>query len=275
MTHLCAMGVTTLPFNCNYNSPPKGRKTMRRREFITLVGGAVVSAWPLPAFGKAQRIIIVHPTLPVPQIVGKPLREFIELAEAAGDSSALGFFKELDRLGYGQSLLVEVYSGQGRVSHYADLAREVVSRNPDLIIPLSTELTLVFKAATTTIPIVGSFAIPVESGIVANLARPGGNITGVAADVGPDQWGKPVQLLQQVAPQATRLAVLHSRAVREQYGPKEQSQWMGVTWVGPPFDQPVDEAEYRRVFAGLVQDHAEGIVVVDESVLQSSGRSST
>jgi putative tryptophan/tyrosine transport system substrate-binding protein len=199
------------------------------------------------------------------QIVGKTLREFIELAEAAGDSSALGFFKELDRLGYGQSLLIEAYSGQGRVSHYAELAREVVSRNPDLIIPLSTELTLVFKAATITIPIVGSFAIPVESGIVANLARPGGNITGVAADVGPEQWGKRVQLLQQVVPQATRLAVLHSRAVREQYGPKEQSQWMGATWVGPPFDQPVDEAEYRRVFTGLVQDHAEGIVVVDET----------
>jgi putative tryptophan/tyrosine transport system substrate-binding protein len=242
----------------------KGGNTMRRREFITLVGGAV-AAWPVTAFGRAQRIVIVHPTLPVPQIVGKTLREFIELAEAAGDSSALGFFKELDRLGYGQSLLIEAYSGQGRVSHYAELAREVVSRNPDLIIPLSTELTLVFKAATITIPIVGSFAIPVESGIVANLARPGGNITGVAADVGPEQWGKRVQLLQQVVPQATRLAVLHSRAVREQYGPKEQSQWMGATWVGPPFDQPVDEAEYRRVFAGLVQDHAEGIVVIDET----------
>jgi len=236
---------------------------MRRREFITLVGSAVV-AWPLTAFGKAQRIAMVHPSLPTPPTFssGIQLGVFIQLAEAIGDPFALGFSKELNRLGYGQTLVIEMHSAQGQVSRYADLAREVVSRNPDVIIPLSTDITLVFKAATTTIPIVGSFAIPVESGIVTSLARPGGNITGVASDVGPEQWGKRIQLLQQLVPQATKLAALQSRETREQYGPKEE--WMGVTWVGPPFDQPVNEAEYRRVFAGLVQDHAEGIVVIDE-----------
>jgi putative ABC transport system substrate-binding protein len=179
-------------------------------------------------------------------------------------------FNELRRLGYieGQSLLIERYSGEGRAAHYPDLAREVVSRNPDVILSIgSNELTLDFKAATTTIPIVGMFAVPVEAGIVASLARPGGNITGVSVDVGREQWEKRVQMLQQVVPQATRLGFLQLREAREKWGlPKEQSNWMGVTWVGPALNHPIDEAEYRRVFAVLIQDRAEGILVTDEDV---------
>ena len=179
-------------------------------------------------------------------------------------------FNELRRLGYieGQSLLIERYSGEGRAAHYPDLAREVVSRNPDVILTVGgNDLTLDFKAATTTIPIVGMFAVPVEAGIVASLARPGGNITGVSVDVGREQWEKRVQMLQQVVPQATRLGFLQLREAREKWGlPKEQSNWMGVTWVGPALNHPIDEAEYRRVFAVLIQDRAEGILVTDEDV---------
>ena len=143
-----------------------------------------------------------------------------------------------------------------------------MSRNPDVIISSGTnEFTLDFKAATTTIPIVGIFAVPVEAGIVASLARPGGNITGVSVDVGREQWEKRVQMLQQVVPQATRLGFLQLREAREKWGlPKEQSNWMGVTWVGPALNHPIDEAEYRRVFAALIQDRAEGILVTDEDV---------
>jgi putative ABC transport system substrate-binding protein len=231
---------------------------MRRREFITLVGSAV-AAWPLAAFGKTQRIAIVAPSFPV----GK-------MTETSGDPLFRAVFNELRRLGYieGQSLLIERYSGEGRASHYADLARDVVSRNPDVIISIGTnEFTLDFKAATTTIPIVGIFAVPVEAGIVASLARPGGNITGVSVDVGREQWEKRVQMLQQVVPQATRLGFLQLREAREKWGlPKEQSNWMGVTWVGPALNHPIDEAEYRRVFAVLIQDRAEGILVTDEDV---------
>jgi putative tryptophan/tyrosine transport system substrate-binding protein len=95
------------------------------------------------------------------------------------------------------------------------------------------------------------------------LARPGGNITGVTVDVGLEQWGKRVQLLQQVVPQATRFGLLQSRAAQEQWGSR-LPKYSGVTWVGPPLDHPIDEAEYRRVFAALAQDGAEGIVVNDE-----------
>jgi putative ABC transport system substrate-binding protein len=96
------------------------------------------------------------------------------------------------------------------------------------------------------------------------LARPEGNITGLSVSVGPEQWGKRIQLLQQMVPQATRLAYLQTRAVREQWGPKV-GEW-GVSWVGPPLNVPADEAEYRRVFAATVQDGAAGITVDEEEI---------
>ena len=233
---------------------------MRRRNLIFgLLAVATIGSARAEQSAKARRIAIVAPSHPV----GK-------MTETSGDPLFRAVFNELRRLGYieGQSLLIERYSGEGRASHYADLARDVVSRNPDVIISIGTnEFTLDFKAATTTIPIVGIFAVPVEAGIVASLARPGGNITGVSVDVGREQWEKRVQMLQQVVPQATRLGFLQLREAREKWGlPKEQSNWMGVTWVGPALNHPIDEAEYRRVFAGLIQDRAEGILVTDEDV---------
>jgi putative tryptophan/tyrosine transport system substrate-binding protein len=233
---------------------------MRRRNLIFgLLAVATIGSARAEQSAKARRIAIVAPSHPV----GK-------MTETSGDPLFRAVFNELRRLGYieGQSLLIERYSGEGRASHYADLARDVVSRNPDVIISIGTnDFTLDFKAATTTIPIVGMFAVPVEAGIVASLARPGGNITGVSVDVGREQWEKRVQMLQQVVPQATRLGFLQLREAREKWGlPKEQSNWMGVTWVGPALNHPIDEAEYRRVFAVLIQDRAEGILVTDEDV---------
>src|SRR5258705_2503620 len=150
---------------------------MRRREFITLLGGAATT-WPLAAraqqSSRMKRIAIVAP------------------ATKIGDMSVNGsryyrmFFEELSRLGYveGQNLVVERYSGEGRTEHYAGLAREVVNTHPDLIYSQTTRLALNFKAATTTIPIVNITADPIAGGLVSSLARPGGNITGVSVDAG-------------------------------------------------------------------------------------------
>jgi hypothetical protein len=71
----------------------------------------------------------------------------------------------------GQNLLIEPYFGEGRASHDPDLARDVVRRNPDLIIAIGNKLVLDLKAATSTVPIVGVFGQPVEEGIVGSLAR--------------------------------------------------------------------------------------------------------
>ena len=148
---------------------------MKRREFVTALGGAV--AWPLAAraqrSSRMKRIALVKPA-------GK-------IGDMGADSPVYRvFFEELSRLGYveGQNLVVERYSGEGRTERYADLAREVVNTHPDLIFSETTRLALNFKAATTTIPIVTTTADPIAAGLVSSLARPGGNITGVSQCLG-------------------------------------------------------------------------------------------
>ena len=174
-------------------------ETMRRREFIGAVGTVLVVATIGSARAaerkRSHRIAIVISSAPVTVIT--------ESTDAFWPS----LFNELRRLGHveGDNLVIERYSGEGRASHYPELARDVVSRDPDMIFAIGNDLVLDFKAATTAIPIVGLFASPVETGIVASLARPGGNITGVSVDVGTEQWDKRIQLLQQVVPRATRL----------------------------------------------------------------------
>jgi putative ABC transport system substrate-binding protein len=170
-------------------------------------------------------------------------------------------FEELTRLGYveGRNLLIERYSGEGRADHYPDLARQIVSRNPDLIIAINSFFVLDVKAATSTIPIVGAFGAPIEFGIVPSLARPGGNITGVSVDVGGEQWEKRIQLLKEAVPQISRLGFLLSRNARERHSAEisENALKNSVSIVGPPLERPTNEQEYRRVFAALAQEGAD------------------
>ena len=177
-------------------------------------------------------------------------------------------FNELRRLGYveGDNLLVERFSGEGRAAYFPDLAQDVVRRKPDVIISSTTFLTLDFKAATTTIPIVSLFGYPVELGVVSSLARPGGNITGVTVNIGAEQWDKRVQLQRQMVPHLTKLGVLDTRGFRDGWEADmpELGRRRGFTFVGPPLNYPVNEAEYRRLFASLVQIGVDGIEATDE-----------
>jgi ABC-type uncharacterized transport system substrate-binding protein len=148
---------------------------MRRRAFIAgLVCTAAISRAEAQQAGKIYRIAIAHPSYPVS-----------EMNEASGPLPWFpAFFTELRRLGYveGQNLQVERYSGEGRTAQYADLAREVVGRRPDVILTGKNDMILLLKAATPTIPIVGIAADPISARIVPSLARPGGNVTGVSVD---------------------------------------------------------------------------------------------
>jgi putative ABC transport system substrate-binding protein len=224
---------------------------MNRRDLIVgLWAVAIVGSAQAQQSGKVYRIAVVVPSGPVAQL-----------------KSETGMLDELRRLGYveGLNVSVERYSGGGRAARNPELVGDVVRRNPDVIIAFTNDVVLDFKAATSTIPIVGSLGTPVESGIVQSLARPGGNITGVTTDVGNEQWGKRHQLLKQLVPQATRFALLVSRPWREQGDTaiREGYRAAGFTLVGPPFEYPINEAEYRRVFSATAQDGAEAIVVGD------------
>ena len=178
---------------------------MRRREFITLVGGA--AAWPLAARAQqpanAHRIAVVRPSGSV-----------ADMTEAGGNPIYRALFNELRRLGYieRQNLIVERYSGEGHQERFAELAREVVRTKPHLIFVASTPVVLIFKAATDTIPIVGTMADPIAMGVVSNLARPGGNVTGVSVDAGLEIWAKRLQILQEVVPTAKKVGYLYLRS---------------------------------------------------------------
>jgi len=235
---------------------------MRRRDFITsLMFAAVTGRAQAQQTGKVYRIAFGHPIVPVD-----------DLNQASKVSLVTGaIFEELIRLGYveGRNLLIERYSGEGRADHYPDLARQIVSRNPDLIIAISSWFVLDLKAATSTIPIVGVFGDPIEFGIVPSLARPGGNITGATVDVGGDQnqRGKRVQLLKEAVPQITKLVFLLSRKSHERFSASNREDALkhhSVSIVGPPLEKPTDEQEYRRVFAALAQEGADGLLVSDE-----------
>jgi putative ABC transport system substrate-binding protein len=234
---------------------------MRRRDFIAgLMFAAAMGRAQAQQTGKVYRIAFAHPTAPV-----------ADQNQASRGSLAIpAIFEELLRLGYveGRNLLIERYSGEGRATHYPDLARQIVSRNPDLIIAFSNFFALDVKAATSTIPVVGVFGFPVEAGIVPSLARPGGNITGVTINVGFDQWAKRIQLLKEAVPQINRLGVLETRNGREQFtvGPiREAALRNSVSIVGPPLERPTDEQEYQRVFSALAQEGADGLYVTEES----------
>jgi putative ABC transport system substrate-binding protein len=181
------------------------------------------------------------------------------------------FFDELRRLGYveGKNIVVEVYSGEGRTDGIRSLARELVRRNPDIIYTCWLELLFELKAATATIPIVFLLPDPVALGVVPNLARPGGNITGTSVDVGFEGWGKRIDLLREAIPTLTRLGFLAVRNVIATVM-KEVSEKRHVSLVGSRLESRVDEAAYRRAFAVMAQEGADAVFISDEPELNSS-----
>ena len=176
---------------------------MRRREFITAIGTA--ATWPLAARAqqpaKMKRIAVVSPATKVSEISLSGLPQYS------------AFFEELSRLGYveGQNLGVERYSGEGRPERYAELVRDVVNTHPDVILAVAARLSLDFKMATTTIPIVTIIIDPVALGLVTSIARPGGNITGVTIAGELELIGKRIGLLVEAMPKLSTVGYLVSR----------------------------------------------------------------
>jgi putative ABC transport system substrate-binding protein len=232
---------------------------MRRREFIAgLSLAATMQRAKAQQSARADRVAMVSPSTRVDDMT------------SAGHRNYRVFFEELNRLGYveGQNLLVERFSGEGRTEHYADLARDVVSTNPDLIFSVSARLSLNFKMATATIPIVAITADPIVAGLVPSIARPGGNITGISVDAGVEIGGKRLGLLREATPKLANARFLVSQTIWERpegAAVREAAKQAGIKMEGGLLGTVVDEAEYRRVFSLMEQDRVDGLVVSDQS----------
>jgi ABC transporter substrate binding protein len=116
-------------------------------------------------------------------------------------------------LGYveGKNLIIERYSAEGHHERYADMAREIVTRNPDVIVTGTNPVVIAFMAATSTIPVVAFMLDPLKAGLVTSLARPGGNLTGITLDAGIEIWGKRLQMLKEAIPSMAKVAFLGMR----------------------------------------------------------------
>src|SRR5437763_11829275 len=167
---------------------------MRRREFITLLGGATV--WPLVASAQQPG------RLPTIGIFGS--------ASAAWSKLVAGLVQRLRELGYveNRTVTIEYRWTEGRNERDDEIAAEPVRLKVDVIVALGTPATLAAKKATSVIPIVFPLASdPVGDGLVASLARPGGNITGLSNDQ-PDLAGKRLEILRELVPGLSRLGYI-------------------------------------------------------------------
>jgi putative tryptophan/tyrosine transport system substrate-binding protein len=164
---------------------------LKRREFITLLGGA--ATWPLAAQAQSKiaRIGALYIGLADSESFKKELREGL---------SELGY-------GEGRNIRVEFRSAEGHLDRLPELASELVRQKVDVLVALYVPCALAAKHATREIPIVIVAADPVETGIVDGLARPGGNITGISLVSGV-LIGKCVELFRDMLPRMRRVALL-------------------------------------------------------------------
>jgi putative ABC transport system substrate-binding protein len=169
---------------------------MKRREILWLLV-ASTGAWSRVSNAQQQTPRIYRVGYLGSGTINQPLQH--TLLERLRD---LGWIE-------GKNLSIDYRFAEGRYDALADLANELVQLGVDVIVASPTPAALAAKKATQTIPIVGiGFDNPIENELVASLARPGGNVTGLSYGVGPDIFGKEIELLREVLPHVTVVAVL-------------------------------------------------------------------
>src|SRR5258707_10542150 len=224
-------------------------EAMRRREFVTFASAAVV-AWPLGLLAQQS---------------GKIWRIGFIAHRYEGFYAPL--FEGLRELGYaeGRNLVVERRYAEGHADRFPEFAAEMVRLKVDVIIVTTTPAALAVKSATTTIPVVFPNAIsPVESGVVASLAHPGGNVTGGAAQTAALST-KRLAILKEVVPGLSRGAVLWNAANPALAYPWRQSQSaadaLGVTLRSVEVRDPKD---IEAAFAVIAQEQPDALIVLQD-----------
>jgi ABC-type uncharacterized transport system substrate-binding protein len=229
---------------------------MRRREFITLLGGAAM-VWPVGA--RAQQ------GAKVPRI-GYLVTGSLESLETRAMLDAFG--QGLREHGYveGQTIFIEYRSAEGRVENFPRLAIELAALKLDLIVAPNAPAARAAQQATSSIPIVvPAMGDPIGDGLVTSLARPGGNITGLTF-LGPEIVPKRLGLLKQALPNASRVAALWHPGAFGERTTSDMLQAIKAAARNLTIDLRLVEVkeadEFDRAFAAMAADRADALLVL-------------
>jgi ABC-type uncharacterized transport system substrate-binding protein len=232
---------------------------MRRRDFITLLGGAA-AAWPLAARAQQSAMPVIG------FLGGSSLTERRYLL--------VGFRQALTEAGYleGQNVAIEYRWAEGQYDRLPALAADLVRRHVTVIVAGDGPSALAAKAATMIVPIVFNTGIdPIQSGLVTSLARPGGNLTGFNLIAGPLP-AKQLGLLHELVPAAKTIAVLinpnNANAERDAATVQEAARAIGVQIL---VTRAAVESDFETVFATIAAERA-GVLLANSDVFFTSRR---
>jgi ABC-type uncharacterized transport system substrate-binding protein len=184
------------------------------------------------------------------------------LTPGSSDGDAQSFLAGMRDLGYieGRNLRLEYRRANGKTDHLPDLLAELVRLKFDVIVTGGTPAALAAKRAGTTVPVViGAMGDPVGSGVVASLARPGGNITGLSLALGEGFAGKYLELIREAVPKASRIAVLGRPSAGSPVQAMERAaRSLDIRLQLVEVDQP---GQFDRAFAAMTAQHAAALVV--------------
>jgi len=223
---------------------------MKRRNFITLLGGA--AAWPLAA--RAQQ-------------TGRMPHVGVLVSASPPHPFAEAFQRGLRSLGYadGQNIRLEFRYSEGRTDRAEQLASELVSLSVDIIVAHFVPAVVAAMGATRSIPIVmAPHGAPLQMGIIDSLARPGGNVTGLSA-MDAEIGGKRIQLLQELIPNLSRIAVLAAYRTASSFsGPFVEDLRSAAMRAGVRFEPILvgGPQEFEGAFASMKKSEAQAVIVM-------------
>ena len=231
---------------------------MQRRDFILALGGAAV-AWPLAAHAQ--------------QPAGRVYRVgYLALVSREQSLHLTKAFEEgLRSLGYrvGENVVIEYRFADGEMERPLALAADLVRLGVDVIVAGTNVSTIAAMKATTTIPIVmANSADPVSAGLVASLARPGGNVTGFSSETGDEIYGKRLELLKETLPNLSRVGVLwnpdFAPNLERLTSTRDAARPLGLTLV--PVEARGRDA-LEQAFATMIGERAQALAVLSDGVL--------